>query len=95
MNRKVIELTVNNHPGVMSKVTGLFSRRSFNLDGIFCSQLEDAEKSRIFLLVDNRKCINQVVTQLEKLYDIHEVFLHDDHAVEVFKKFGLLLQRNR
>jgi acetolactate synthase-1/3 small subunit len=94
MNRKVIELTVNNHPGVMSKVTGLFSRRSFNLEGIFCSQLEDAEISKIFLLVDNSKCINQVVRQLEKLYDIHEVSLHSDHTVEIFNRLGLLLQRN-
>jgi hypothetical protein len=35
-----------------------------------------------------------VVRQLEKLYDIHEVSLHDDHRVEIFDKLGLLLQRN-
>jgi acetolactate synthase I/III small subunit len=86
MNRTVIELTANNHPGIMSKVTGLFSRRSFNLDGILCSQMDNSAKTRIFLLVDNSKCLDQVVKQLEKLYDIHEVSLHDDYALDIFNK---------
>ncbi len=72
----------------MSKVTGLFSRRSFNLDGILCSQLENAAKSKIFLLVKNSECLDQVVRQLEKLYDIHEVSLHDDYALDIFNKLG-------
>lgn len=88
MNKTVIELIVNYHPGVMSKVTGLFSRRSFNLDGILCSQLENTAKSRMFLLVNNSEYLDQVVKQLEKLYDIHEVSLHNDYALNMFNRLG-------
>ena len=35
-HRTVLELTVNNHPGVMSHVCGLFSRRGYNVEGILC-----------------------------------------------------------
>ena len=37
----IIELIVNNHHGVMSHITGLFSRRGFNLDGILCGKIDD------------------------------------------------------
>ncbi len=47
-----IELTVNNHPGVMSHITGLFSRRAYNLEGILCSSLtDDRTHSTVSLLV--------------------------------------------
>ncbi len=72
----------------MSKVTGLFSRRSFNLDGILCSQMENAGKSKIFLLVRESACLDQVVKQLEKLYDIHTVSLHNDYALDIFSKLS-------
>ena len=47
----VLELIVDNHPGVMSHVCGLFSRRAFNVDGILCLPLEDGATSRIWLRV--------------------------------------------
>ncbi len=32
----ILELTVRNHPGVMTHVCGLFARRAFNVEGILC-----------------------------------------------------------
>ena len=49
----IIELIVNNHPGVMSHITGLFTRRAFNLEGILCGKIEDGSKSRMYLLVND------------------------------------------
>jgi acetolactate synthase-1/3 small subunit len=78
----ILQLTVANHPGVMSHVMGLFARRAFNVDGILCLPLADPSRSRIWLRVCEDKRLEQVVRQLEKLVDVHEVRRHPaDHAV--------------
>jgi acetolactate synthase I/III small subunit len=69
----VLELTVNNHPGVMSHICGLFSRRAFNLSGILCMPLAGGEHSRIWLLIDGRQRLDQMVQQVWKLEDVLEV----------------------
>lgn len=81
----VLELTVNNHPGVMSHICGLFSRRAYNVEGILCMPLgEDARYSRIWLRVDEDARLEQLIKQLEKLIDVIEVRRHGArHAVFV------------
>lgn len=81
-----IELNVANHPGVMSHITGLFSRRGFNLEGILCGQTGDGEKSVIFLLVNNGDQLEQIVHQLEKLYDVESLIIHKQFNEEAFTK---------
>lgn len=77
----VLELTVNNHPGVMSHVCGLFSRRAFNVDGILVMPTGNG-KSRIWLRVRESERLPQVESQLKKLYDVHAVRRHPpEHAV--------------
>ncbi|MFW5771081.1 MAG: ACT domain-containing protein, partial [Spirochaetota bacterium] len=46
MNTIVIELLVNNHPGVMSHITGLIMRRACNIEGILCGTVGDGNTSR-------------------------------------------------
>jgi len=78
----VLELTVNNHPGVMSHICGLFSRRAFNVDGILCLPLGNGRTSRIWLRVQEGERLAQVESQLHKLHDVHAVRRHPpDHAV--------------
>lgn len=78
----ILELSVSNHPGVMSHVMGLFARRAFNVDGIICLPSSDTARSRIWLRVGEDKRLEQVIHQLEKLADVHEVRRHSaDHAV--------------
>ena len=48
--RRILELTVNNHPGVMSHVCGLFARRAYNVEGILCMPIDDGASSRIMIL---------------------------------------------
>ena len=77
----VLELTVNNHPGVMSHVSGLFSRRAFNVDGILVMPIS-RDRSRIWLRVQESERLQQVESQLHKLYDVHAVRRHPpDHDV--------------
>jgi acetolactate synthase-1/3 small subunit len=81
---RIIELTVNNHPGVMVHVANLFARRAFNLEGILCAPLADRSKSRMLLLVRADARFEQVLRQLEKLHDVLKVRPRDDLGAEIF-----------
>jgi len=77
-----LELSVNNHPGVMMHVVSLFARRAFNLDGILCMPCEDTSKSKIWLRVRDDETLPQIQSQLNKLHDVIEVEIHPpDHAI--------------
>lgn len=81
---RTLELTVANHPGVMSHVCGLFARRAFNVEGILCLPVGDGTTSRIWLQVNEDERLGQMIKQLEKLADVREVRLHGaGHAVFV------------
>ena len=73
----IVKLTVRNHPGAMSHITGLFSRRGFNLDGILCAPV-DSEDSAMYLLVRNDERLEQIVKQLRKLYDVRSATVQAD-----------------
>jgi acetolactate synthase I/III small subunit len=81
----LIELTVNNHPGAMSHICGLFSRRAYNLEKILCFPMQDRMFSKMWLLVKEENKLDQVIKQLKKLEDVcelayrrnHEAFFHE------------------
>ena len=80
--KAVLELTVRNHPGVMSHVSGLFARRAFNVEGILCMPVGDGTQSRIWLLVREDERLPQMVSQVAKLEDVLAVSRHGaDHRV--------------
>ncbi len=80
----VLELRVRNHPGTMSHITGLFARRTFNLDAIICAPVGDGSTSTMLLLVANEPRLDQVERQLEKLHDVLSVRHRSDVAPEFF-----------
>lgn len=94
MNKEyfVIELIVQNHPGVMSHITGLFARRAFNLEGILCGQIGDGSTSQMFLLVKNDDFFDQIVKQLRKLYDVLNVTVHEEYDINIFNNLSALLK---
>lgn len=80
--RAVLEIDVNNHAGVMSHVVGLFSRRSYNVEGILCLPVGDGRQSRIWLLVNEDQRLAQMTKQVDKLEDVIAIRRHNaDHAV--------------
>jgi acetolactate synthase-1/3 small subunit len=83
----VLELTVNNQPGVMIRVCSLFSRRAFNVEGILCMPIDNGGESRIWLLVNQDRedpRLEQMIKQLLKLEDVLDVQRHNaDHKVFV------------
>lgn len=81
-NYGILELTVRNHPGVMSHISGLFARRAYNVEGILCMPIGDKQRSRIWLLVDEDLRLEQMVKQVQKLEDVLQVRRHNaDHQI--------------
>ena len=73
-NRHVISILVENHSGVLSRVSGLFSRRGYNIDSLSVGVTEDPKYSRITVVAfGDDNVIYQIHKQLEKLVDVLEV----------------------
>ena len=83
----VLELSVNNHPGVMSHICGLFARRAYNVEGIACMPVNGGDTSRIWLLLNVEDRLDQMVKQVDKLQDVLAVERHD-HGHAVFAKMA-------
>lgn len=87
-----LEIRVNNHPGVMSHICGLFSRRAFNLEAIVCLPEEPGTTSRMWLLVKEDERLDQVQRQVEKLYDVILIKRHKPETA-MFKEISAMLAR--
>lgn len=83
LNQTVLELTVNNHPGVMSQICGLFARRVYNMEGIVCIPVAVDKISKIWIEINSGGQLEQIVHQLHKLEDVHSVRYHETGG-EVF-----------
>ena len=69
-----LSVLVENQPGVLSKVSGLFSRRGFNIDSLAVGVTEDPAISRITIVVDgDEHIVEQVEKQLNKLIAVIKV----------------------
>ena len=76
MDKLTIELTVANHYGVLSRVTGLYARRGYNIDSLHVNETEDPELSRMLIVSRGDEYVQtQMVRQLLKLYDVKDVAL--------------------
>lgn len=72
--RQVISVLVENQYGVLNKITGLFSRRGFNIDALAVGTTEDDSISRITMIVDSgNSVLEQVEKQLNKLIPVIKV----------------------
>jgi acetolactate synthase-1/3 small subunit len=74
MKPHTLSVLVENRPGVLSRVTGLFSRRGFNIESLAVGTCEEPGMSRITIVVigDDAK-VEQVMKQLHKLIDVIKV----------------------
>lgn len=74
MERHVLSVLVKNSSGVLTRVSGLFARRGFNIDSLTVGSTENPEISRMTIaLVGNEDVLEQVEKQLNKLEDVLRV----------------------
>lgn len=80
MNKFVIAVFVDNHPGVLTRVTSMFTRRGFNIDALTVGETESPEYSRITIsLSGDGYAREQLINQMKKLYNVKKVdVLFDD-----------------
>lgn len=72
--KHTLAILVDNKPGVLTRVAGLFSRRSFNIESLAVGVTENLDISRITIVVSgDDKILEQVEKQLNKLIDVIRV----------------------
>jgi acetolactate synthase-1/3 small subunit len=72
--KHIIAVIVDNKPGVLARVAGLFSRRAYNIDSLAVGPTETKDVSRITLVVHgNDEILEQISKQLNKLPDVKKV----------------------
>lgn len=70
----ILSILVENKPGVLARIAGLFSRRGFNIETLAVGPTDDASLSRITLTVDGASHpIDQVTKQLHKLVNVIKI----------------------
>lgn len=90
----VIGVLVSNISGVLSRVSGMFTRRGFNIDSLTVGETEAMGYSRITIAFHGDADIrDRILRQLEKLHDVKEVEVLDKHET-VIRELLLLKIRN-
>src|ERR671923_89032 len=72
--KHILSILVENKPGVLTRIAGLFARRGFNIDTLAVGPTDDEAVSRVTLTVDGAKHpIDQVTKQLHKLVNVLKI----------------------
>lgn len=78
MNKYVLSVLVENHAGVLSRVSGLFSRRGYNIDSLTVCETNEQGKSRMTIVVTGDEYIlEQIKKQLSKLVEVISIEICD------------------
>ncbi len=72
--KHTLAVLVENRPGVLTHISGLISRRAFNIESIAAGYTEELETTRITIVVEGDEIeLEQVVNQLSKLVDVIKI----------------------
>ena len=79
MDKKfAVSLLVNNVPGVMNRIGGIYSKRNYNISSFSGGETEDPRYTRITVVSTGDEYMkDQVLRQLEKLYDVRSILVLD------------------
>jgi len=74
MSKHTLSVMVENKPGVLTRIAGLFSRRGFNIDSLAVGPTEHPDVSRMTVVVDvEDQPLEQVTKQLNKLVEVLKI----------------------
>ena len=84
MPKRTLSVTVENKPGVLTRVATLFRRRGYNIDSLTVGRTESPDVSRMTIVVEgDDRVIEQVSKQLHKLVDVIKIIdITQEKAVE-------------
>ncbi|MEU8256074.1 acetolactate synthase small subunit [Micromonospora inaquosa] len=93
MTMHTLSVLVENKPGVLARVSGLFSRRGFNIDSLAVGETENPDVSRITIVVNaDSSPLEQVTKQLNKLVNVLKI-VELDPQVSVARELLLVKVR--
>ena len=74
MNKRVLSLLVDNTPGLLSRVAGLFTRRGYNIESVTAGVTTDPRYTRMTIVTEgDADVLEQIVKQLRKLVDVIDI----------------------
>ena len=77
--RRVISILVENESSVLSRVSGLFAGRGYNIETLTVAPISDTNRSRITIVTKgSKRVIEQITKQLHKLIPVYKVVEHDN-----------------
>ena len=80
--KQTISVLVENQAGVLNRITGLFSRRAFNIESLAVGVTDDPTISRITIIVDSgNSVVEQVEKQLNKLIEVIKVRTLEENSL--------------
>ena len=86
----VLSVLVENHAGVLSRVSGLFSRRGYNIDSLTVCETQDSMRSRMTIVVRGDEYIlEQIEKQLSKLVEVISIE-HCDPSATTQREMALI-----
>ncbi len=82
-NHFVLAVYVDNSPGVLTRVSAMFTRRCFNIDALTVGETDIPEYSRITIAMRGDEIVRQqLINQLKKLYVVKKVQVLDDEPIK-------------
>ena len=91
--KHIITALVSNKAGVLTRLSGLFARRGYNIDSLSVCGTHNPDRSRMTIVaVGDEDEINQIVRQLDKLVDCHKIMIFE--PTESVKRELLLIKVN-
>ncbi|MDY5830971.1 MAG: acetolactate synthase small subunit, partial [Treponema sp.] len=78
MEKFVLSVLVQNHAGVLSRVSGLFSRRGYNIESLTVCETGNPGQSRMTIVVNcDENLVDQIQKQLSKLEEVISIKVND------------------
>jgi len=90
--RHVLNVIVDNEPGILAKITGMFTARGYNIDSLTVADIsEDHAISRITIVTKGPEpVIDQIRAQLERLVPVHKVIDLTEEGAHVERELALV-----
>ena len=90
--RHVLNVIVDNEPGILAKITGMFTARGYNIDSLTVADIsEDHAISRITVVTRGPEpVIDQIRAQLERLVPVHRVIDLSESGAHVERELALV-----
>jgi acetolactate synthase-1/3 small subunit len=92
INRHILTILVDNEPGVLARVVGMFSGRGYNIDSLNVAEVNNEHLSRITIITHGTiEVVNQIQSQLMRIVPVHSVTNLDNENNSVEAEVALVL----